>query len=104
MTVYFKYTDHLESIHPETSVFVEYSVMADVTPIHEDDGTVDYSVKFTSVRYKARTLLNDGEFEPLNMPLCFGNNRERNEVLALFTNLAIEKYESEKIERWNQTA
>lgn len=94
MTVNFEHTDFLESIHPSMSVMVKYSVMADVK---------NGMVTLTSIRGKVCSLLFEGEYETLDIPV-FGNNRERNKMLSLFTDLAIEKYESEKIERSNQTA
>lgn len=94
MTVNFEYIDHLESMHPSMSVMVQYSVFADVK---------NGMVTLTSIRGKVCSLLFEGEYGMLDIPV-FGNNRETNKMLSLFTDLAIEKYESEKIERANQTA
>ena len=94
MTVNFEHLDYMESIHPSMSVMVKYSVFADVK---------NGMVTITSIRGKVCSLLFEGEWETLDIPV-FGNNRETNKMLSLFTDLAIEKYESEKIERSNQTA
>ena len=94
MTVNFEHTDYLESIHPSMSVMVKYSVFADV-----DNGVVT----LTYIRGKVCSLLFEGEYETLDIPVM-GNNREKNELIALFTSLAMKKYESEQIERRNQTA
>ena len=94
MTVNFEYADYLESIHPSMSVMVKYSVFADVN---------NGMVRLTSIRGKVCSLLFEGEYETLDIPVM-GNNREKNELIALFTSLAIKKYEIEKIERSNQTA
>lgn len=93
MTVNFEHVDYLESIHPSMSVMVQYSVFADVK---------NGMVTLTSIRGKVCSLLFEGDYETLDIPV-FGNNREKTELIALFTRLAIEKYESEKIERANQT-
>ena len=93
MAVNFEYTDHLESIHPSVSVFVKYSVMAEVFQGIE---------KITSIRSKVCTLMGELEWEDLDVPI-FGNNKERNKLLALFTELAIKKHD-EEIEQRNQTA
>ena len=94
MTVNFEHIDYLESIHPSMSVMVKYSVFADV-----ENGMIT----LTCIRGKVCSLLFEGDYETLDIPV-FGNNREKNELIALFTRIAIEKYESEKIERRNQTA
>lgn len=101
MTVNFEHVDYLESIHPSVSVFVKYSVMADVERGVET---------ITSIRSKVCTLRGELEWETLDIP-TFGNNKERNKLLALFNSLAIEKHdeeikrrENEKNERANQTA
>jgi len=97
MTVNFEHTDYLESIHPSMSVMVKYSVFADV------------KVTLTSIRGKVCSLLSEGEYETLDIPVM-GNNREKNELIALFTQLAvkaaqneIKRREDEK-QRANQTA
>ena len=97
----FEYTDYLESIHPSVSVFVTYSVMADVTTGFDSDGEEVCSVVFTSIRSKVCTLRGELEWETLDIP-TFGSNKERNKMLALFTELAIKKHD-EEIERRNQT-
>ena len=93
MTVNFEYTDYLESIHPSVSVFVKYSVMAEVFQGIE---------KITSIRSKVCTLMGELGWEDLDVPI-FGNNKERNKLLSLFTELAIKKHD-EEIEQRNQTA
>jgi len=85
MTVNFEYTDYLESIHPSVSVFVKYSVYADVERGVET---------ITSIRSKVCTLRGELEWETLDIP-TFGNNKERNKMLALFTELAIQKHDEE---------
>ena len=92
-TINFEHTDYLESIHPSMSVMVKYSVFADV-----DNGMVT----LTSIRGKVCSLLSEGEWETLDIPVM-GNNREKNELIALFTGLAIKAAQNE-IERRNQTA
>ena len=109
MIVNFEYTDYLESIHPSVSVFVTYSVMADVTTGFDSDGEEVCSVVFTSIRSKVCTLRGELEWETLDIP-TFGNNKERNKMLALFTELAIQKHDEEikrledEKQRANQTA
>ena len=93
MTVNFEHTDHLESIHPSMSVMVKYSVFADV-----DNGMVT----LTSIRGKVCSLLSEGDYETLDIPVM-GNNREKNELIALFTRLALKAAQNEN-ERRNQTA
>ena len=100
MKVNFEHTDYLESIHPSMSVMVKYSVFADV-----DNGIVT----LTSIRGRICSLLSEGEWETLDIPVM-GNNREKNELIALFTQLAakaaqneIKRREDEK-QRANQTA
>ena len=85
MTVNFEHTDYLESIHPSVSVFVTYSVYADVERGVET---------ITSIRSKVCTLRGELEWETLDIP-TFGNNKERNKMLALFTELAIQKHDEE---------
>jgi len=97
MTVNFEYTDYLESIHPSVSVFVTYSVYADVTIGLDSDSEEVISVVFTSIRFKVCSLLSEGIWEDLYIPV-FGNNKEANKLLALFTELAIQKHD-EEIER-----
>lgn len=100
MTVNFEHTDYLESIHPSVSVFVTYSVYADVKNGVET---------ITSIRSKVCTLRGELEWETLDVP-TFGNNKERNKMLALFTELAIQKHDEEikrredEKQRANQTA
>ena len=98
MIVNFEHTDYLESIHPSVSVFVKYSVYADVERGVET---------ITSIRSKVCTLRGELEWETLDIP-TFGNNKERNKLLALFTDLAIQKHDEEterlENERANQTA
>ena len=96
-TINFEYADYLESIHPSMSVMVKYSVFADV-----NNGVVT----LTSIRGKVCSLLSEGEYETLDIPVM-GNNREKNELIALFTNLAIHavaKHENEEKQRADQTA
>jgi hypothetical protein len=92
MTVNFEHTDYLESIHPSVSVFVKYSVMADVERGVET---------ITSIRSKVCTLRGELEWETLDIP-TFGNNKERNKLLALFTELAIQKHDEEIKRRENE--
>ena len=92
-TINFEHTDYLESIHPSMSVMVKYSVFADV-----DNGMVT----LTSIRGKVCSLLSEGEWETLDIPVM-GNNREKNELIALFTGLALKAAQNEN-ERRNQTA
>ena len=92
-TINFEYTDYLESIHPSMSVMVKYSVFADV-----DNGVVT----LTSIRGKVCSLLSEGEYETLDIPVM-GNNREKNELIALFAGLALKAAQNE-VERRNQTA
>ena len=94
MTVNFEHVDYLESVHPSVSVFVKYSVMADVTTGLDSDSEEVCSVVFTSIRSKVCTLMGELEWETLDIP-TFGNNKERNKLLALFTELAIQKHDEE---------
>lgn len=95
MTVNFEHVDYLESIHPSVSVFVKYSVFAEVKK---------GIVKITSIRSKVCTLMGELEWETLDIP-TFGNNKERNKMLSLFTELAIKKHdENEAEQQRNQTA
>lgn len=93
MTVNFEHVDYLESIHPSMSVMVKYSVFADV-----DNGLVT----LTSIRGKVCSLLSEGDYEKLDIPVM-GNNREKNELIALFTQLALKAAQNE-VERRNQIA
>ena len=96
-TISSEHVDYLESIHPSMSVMVKYSVFADV-----DNGMVT----ITYIGGKVCSLLSEGEWETLDIPVM-GNNREKNELIALFTNLAIHavaKHENEEKQRRNQTA
>lgn len=97
MTVNFEHTDYLESIHPSVSVFVKYSVFSDVKK---------GMVKITSIRSKVCTLRGELEWEVLDIP-TFGNNKERNKLVSLFSELAIQKHDEEierlENERANQT-
>ena len=106
-TINFEHTDYLESIHPSVSVFVKYSVFADVTTGLDADSEEVCSVVFASIRSKVCTLRGELEWETLDIP-TFGNNKERNKLLALFTELAIKKHDEEierlENERRNQTA
>ncbi len=101
MTVNFEHVDYLESIHPSMSVMVKYSVFADVK---------NGMVTITYIGGKVCSFLSEGEYETLDIPVM-GNNREKNELIALFTRLAlkaaqdeIKRRENEKNERSNQTA
>jgi len=108
MTVNFEHTDYLESIHPSVSVFVKYSVYTDVFFMIEN-GEKELQVEITSIRSKVCTLRGELEWEKLDIP-TFGNNKERNKMLALFTELAIQKHDEEikrredEKQRANQTA
>ncbi len=93
MTVNFEHTDYLESIHPSMSVMVKYSVFAYV-----DNGMVT----ITYIGGKVCSLLSEGEYETLDIPVM-GNNREKNELIALFAGLALKAAQNE-VERRNQTA
>jgi len=96
-TISSEHVDYLESIHPSMSVMVKYSVFADV-----DNGMVT----ITYIGGKVCSLLSEGDYETLDIPVM-GNNREKNELIALFTNLAIHavaKHENEEKQRRNQTA
>jgi len=79
---------------------VKYSVYADVERGVET---------ITSIRSKVCTLRGELEWETLDIP-TFGNNKERNKMLALFTELAIQKHDEEikrledEKQRANQTA
>ena len=101
MTVNFEYENQLNTLHPGAWATEKYSIMAEV-----NNGVV----KITSVKGKVRSLLSDGEYETLPVPV-FGNSREANEFVALFSELAlkaaqdeIKRQENEKNERANQTA
>jgi len=100
ITINFEHVDYLESIHPSMSVMVKYSVFAYV-----ENGMVT----ITYIGGKVCSLLSEGDYETLDIPVM-GNNREKNELIALFTQLAvkaaqneIKRREDEK-QRANQTA
>jgi hypothetical protein len=103
MTVNFEHTEYFEPLHPHASAMCKYSVYADVTKALDEDNEEVVSVTLASIRYKLCSLLSECEWETLDIPVL-GNNRETNKMLTLFADLAVQKYESEQIERRNKTA